>query len=250
VTGALLFLLLTAWPAPDATVRGPELPAATKRLRVFIDAGHGAPNNEGNHGCWCQAESGHTLVVARHLAFVLSDVGGFDVKLSRVGAEQPTYAARLDAARAWRADVIISLHSDSRGAEAYGAVGDAGCLVRADAPGFSVLYSDEGTAAVVAARARLGQAVGARLRESGFTAYDGADYTALYRQDAVEPSLWIDARPPGKRVFFLRAATIPTVIVETHHALYPAEAECWQELATLDAFALSVAAALRDVATR
>lgn len=243
----LLSLLLTAWPADDAKVRVLPLPAKpSRKVRVFVDAGHGAPGNTGNHGCHCQSEEEHTLQVAQHLSFVLADTGRFEVKLSRLPGEAPLYRPRIADAEAFRADVIISIHSDSRGEATALAQGDGGtCLRKDDAPGFSVLWNDEGPA--FAGREKLGRAVGTRLREAGFFPYSGVDYTDLYRQDEVEPSGWIDTRPMKQRVFFLRGSPIPTVIVETHHALDPREVARWEALATVDAFAFAVGAAVLDV---
>ncbi len=241
----LLALLLAAWPSDDAKLHVLPLPATpVRKVRVFIDAGHGAPGNEGNHGCFCQAEQEHTLRVSEHLAFVLADTGHFEVKRSRT-IDFPRYQARIAAAEAWRADVIISLHSDARGDASEFPQGDGGtCWRNPDAPGFAVLSNDEGLA--FPARERLGRAVGERLRQAGFFTYSGVDYGDLYRQDEVEPSGWIDRRPMKKRVYFLRASRIPTVIIETHHALDVREVARWDELATLDAFAVAVGAAVLD----
>ena len=90
----LLALLLAAWPADDASLRVVPLPAEpTRKVRVFVDAGHGAPGNEGNHGCYCQAEQDHTLEVADALAAALSATGRFEVKRARTGAQRPRYQA-------------------------------------------------------------------------------------------------------------------------------------------------------------
>jgi len=249
VLSVALALSLAAWPADGAGLRLLELPPGPgRRVRVVVDAGHGAPGNEGNTGCYGQKEEAHTLAVARHLAFVLSALGRFEVALSRDGPGAK-YPARLAAAKAFRADVIISLHSDARGlVQPWWPLHDARMYWRnPDAPGFAVLWNDEGTDATVAGRARLGRAVGSRLREAGFLAYDGYDYGGLSRQDDVEPSGWVDIRPLKQRVYFLRGSTIPTVIVETHHALDPEEVARWDEGTTVDAFALAIAAAVLDV---
>ncbi|MFZ5444873.1 MAG: N-acetylmuramoyl-L-alanine amidase [Myxococcota bacterium] len=246
----LLLLLLAAWPV-DGAVHPPRLPTApTRKVRVFVDAGHGAPGNTGAFGCYCQAEQEHTLRVADHLAYVLSATGRFEVRRARTGLPGPGYRQRVAAAEAWKADVIISIHADVRGSASEFPVeldgGVAMCWRNPDAPGFAVLWNDEGPA--LAGRERLGRAVGARLREAGFLAYDGYDYATLYRQDDVEPSGWIDQRPMKKRVYFLRATKIPTVIIETHHALDVREVARWDELATVDAFAFSIGAAVLDFA--
>ncbi|MEW5743057.1 MAG: N-acetylmuramoyl-L-alanine amidase [Myxococcota bacterium] len=244
-----LLLLLAAWPADGESLRALEVVAATptKKVRVFVDAGHGAPGNTGNTGCYGQAEQDHALAVSQHLAFVLSALGPFEVMLSRDGPGTK-YPARLAAAKAFRADVIISLHSDARGTvRPWWPYNDERMYWwNADAPGFAVLWNDEGAQATVDGRARLGRAVGQRLRDAGFLAYDGYDYGGLYRQDEVESSAWIDIRPLKKRVYFLRGSTIPTVIIETHHALDPQEVARWSEGKTVDAFSLAIAAALLD----
>ena len=220
----------------------------SRKVRVFVDAGHGAPGNEGNHGCACQLEQDHTLKVAQHLAFVLAATGRFEVKLSRLPGEAPAYRPRIAAAEAFKADVIISLHSDSRG-EATPSFLDAGvCWVNPNEPGFAVLWNDEGPA--FPRRERLGRAVGERMREAGFIAYSGFNYGALYRQDQVEQSGWIDERPMKKRVFFLRGSLIPTVIIETHHALDEREVARWDELETVDAFAFAVGAAVLELSAK
>lgn len=246
----LLALLLAAWPADTANLLQPDLSSLPQawKVRVFVDAGHGAPNNVGNRGCYCQEEQVHTLAVAKFLAAALAATGRFEVSVSRDGTETPRYQARLAAARAWRADLIISLHSDARGhafpvRQASGEV----CWENPDAPGFSVLWNDEGPA--FPAREGLGRALGARLREAGFLAYHGEDYAQLYRQDAVEPSGWIDKRPKKKRVYFLRGSAIPTAIIETHHALDVDEVARWNEKRTLEVFSSAVAAAILDFST-
>jgi N-acetylmuramoyl-L-alanine amidase len=248
----LLLLLLTAWPEPGSTVQAPMPVFAkkAKKLRVVVDAGHGAPGNDGNHGCFCQAEMDHTWLIAQHLGFVLSDLGGFEVMFTRTGEGRPTYQSRIAAAEAWKPDFIVSLHSDARGeATLWKPFGDEReCARNPNEPGFAVRWSDVAEAPVVAKRAKLGRSVGQRLREAGFRAYTGENYGALYKNDTDEPSGWVDIRPPKTSVYFLKASTIPTIIIETHHALDPVEVARWDELKTADAFALAVAQALLDAA--
>jgi DNA repair protein RecN (Recombination protein N) len=70
-------------------LRALELPpSSSRKVRVFVDAGHGAPDNTGNTGCYGQSEQDHTLAVARHLAFVLSALGRFEVALTPVDTPQ------------------------------------------------------------------------------------------------------------------------------------------------------------------
>ena len=95
----LLSLILSAWPAADAKVVALELPAApAKKVRVFVDAGHGAPDNHGNVGCLCQLEQDHTARVAQYLSFALAAMGRFEVKNSRQPGEVSAYRPRIAAA--------------------------------------------------------------------------------------------------------------------------------------------------------
>ncbi len=241
--------------------------------RVYIDAGHGAPGNDGNRGAYCQLEKDHTLAVAQALEALLPTLGPYIVKVSRHAEEQPTYQQRIRDAEAWRADVVVSLHSDSRGlawpwlpfaypapdpsepapwgpllsgqrssnaTEGTGTV----CFRNALAPGYAVLWNDVGPAPTVAARARLGRAVSVALRAVGFGAYHGADYEGLYKPDPVVGG-FIDLRPNGQNVYFLRASAIPTVIIETHHALDVADVEQWRDPATATHLAEALAHALQ-----
>lgn len=246
----LVAVLLSAWPSPDATLSALPAPAASKKpLKVYVDAGHGAPGNEGALGCFCQREQVHAAQVATHLAYVLSRLGGFEVKLSRKDERGKRYPARIADAEAWGAGAIVSIHADVRGeAWPWSEANGETCWRNDDATGFSVLWSEDGTKDVVARRAQLGRAVSRRLGEAGFERYGGEDYGALYKPDA-EALGWIDIRPRKKSVFFLRASTVPTVIIETHQALAPAEVQRWEETATVDAFALAVANALVDAAS-
>lgn len=246
----LLPLVLAAWPFDSHSLQSAELPPLpVKRVRVAVDAGHGYGDNTGNFGCRCQREMDHTLVVADFLAAALEKTGRFEVLRTRVGAVLPRYQARIAELEKWKADVVISLHSDARGFAVPVAQPDGGaCWENPDEPGFSILWNDEGPA--FPARQRLGRAVGSRLRAAGFLEYSGVNYADLYTQDAVEPSGWVDKRPLKKRVYFLRASKIPTVIIETHHALDPDEVARWDEAKTLEVFSSAVAAAILDFATR
>jgi N-acetylmuramoyl-L-alanine amidase len=49
-----------------------------------------------------------------------------------------------------------------------------------------------------------------------------------------------------QRIFVLWKPSMPSVIVETHHALDPREARLWAEKSTHEAFASAVTAALID----
>lgn len=247
---ALVALLLTAWPAADAalTLSPAPLPL-TRKLKVYVDAGHGSAGNEGALGCFCQREQVHTLQVATHLASVLARLGPFDVKLSRQDDRGRRYPTRIAEAERWGADAIVSIHADVRGeAWAWSHADGETCWRNDRGTGFAVLWSEDGERALVDRRAKLGRAVSRRLGDAGFERYGGDDYGALYKPDE-EALGWIDLRPRKQSVYFLRASSkVPTVIIETHQALAPAEVQRWDETATVDAFALAVANALVDEA--
>jgi len=244
---ALVLAVLAAWPDPGSlhVLEAPK--PAKKKLRVYIDAGHGAKDNHGNTGCLCQRECDVTLLTADRLYEALEKTGAFELKRSRTGDAEPSYPKRLAEAEAWKADAIISVHTDARG-EAYAWVPpDAGqtCYRNEEVPGFAVLWSPDGEKKVIAARERLGRAVSRRLSEIGLLAYDGVDYGGLYDADAVDGG-FVDIRGPKTRVYFLHASKVPTIIIETHHALDPREVQRWTEPQTHAAFASAVAAALAD----
>ncbi len=216
-------------------------------LRVFIDAGHGTPNNRGNRGVHCEYEEVHTLQVAKSLGAFLS-TKGMAVKLSRDN-DTPSYAARLEAAQKWKADLLISIHSDARFVPGSPmppapAPDATTCLENNTQPGFSVLWSDEGTSSLKAQRHRLGQSMARQLIAAQFTAYHGADYQGLYTADA-QPGGFIDAHPKALRIFLLRRPTMPSVIIETHHALDRLEVELWKKPETLQRFAAALELAIK-----
>jgi N-acetylmuramoyl-L-alanine amidase len=212
----------------------------------MIDPGHGAPNNHGNTGSFCAEEQDTMLQVAVALADRLEATGHVVVRLTREGGRLVEYGTRLEEAAAWHADAFVSLHSDVRGkAERWSPVPGQDCPVATDAPGFAVLFSDEGEPSLVARRLALGRAVARRMSEAGFLAYGGAAYTGLYAPDE-DAGLFVDRHPSEQRIFVLRRAVMPSILIETHNALDPREAARWTETETLDAFAAAVAAALGD----
>lgn len=224
------------------------LPPLSSRIRIAIDAGHGAPGNTGNEGCHCQPEADETRVEAHELARRLAWLG-FEVLETRTAEVGDRYVARIAAIERFRPQLVVSLHTDAR-ADAWPArpSPDGGvCWQNGADPGFSVLWSDEGPAAIVERRREWGRAVSRALRSAGFLAYDGNDYGSLYRFDD-EPGCFIDDRPKRQRVYFLRATTrAPVIIVETHHALDPVEVARWHDAATHDAFATAIASAALEV---
>ena len=64
--------------------------------------------------------------------------------------------------------------------------------------------------------------------------------------DAAELGVFVDRHAQNQRIFILRRTLMPTILIETHNALDPREADRWTEPRTYDAFAGAVAAALVD----
>lgn len=237
------------WPAPQVTLRAPSAFYAPDfgERRIFIDAGHGAPGNPGNVSCFCVDEQDFTLEAARALGERLEATGRFEVRLSRDGAQRVAYRDRVDEAARWGADALLSLHSDVRGkSDPWSPTPGASCLMNLSSPGFSVLWSDEGDPALASARQRLARAAARRMQEAGFLPYLGGEYTGLYEADAAQPGVFVDRHAPDQRIFVLRKPSMPSILIETHHALDPREATRWKDPRTLDAFAAATAAALAD----
>jgi N-acetylmuramoyl-L-alanine amidase len=238
------------WPSPNATLTppSPSFPAGFGKRRIFVDAGHGARGNTGNTSCFCVDEQDFTLEAARGLGVRLEATGHFEVRLSREGDVRVEYRDRVDEAARWGAEAFVSLHSDVRGkSDPWAPAPGKSCPMSLSSPGFSVLWSDEGEAAAASRRATLARAVATRMREAGFLAYLGGEYTGLYEGDPQAPGVFVDRHAPGQRIFLLRKPEMPAILIETHHALDPREAERWKDAKTLDAFAAATAAALSDV---
>ena len=120
----------------------------------MIDPGHGAPGNRGNTSCFCVDEQDAMLDLAEALAGRLEATGHIEVRLSREGSRRVEYAARVEDAAAWGAAAFVSLHSDVRGrADRWSPQPGLSCPIAPDAPGFAVLYSDEGAAESAGQRA-------------------------------------------------------------------------------------------------
>ena len=253
--GFACFLVLSAparaapnWPAAGAqldvlklSTRAPERP-----WRIYLDAGHGAPGNTGNRSVTCEDEADVMLALSDLVAAQLRATGRFQVMLSRKRAETPRYQDRIAAAEAFHADAIVSLHSDARGeAHVWQPRPDAQCLRNDTEPGEGVLFSDEGPPHLVAARARLARSIAKYQSAAGFPLYSGEDWLTLYVHDSA-PGVYIDRRPKRQRVYFLRKPRIPSVIVETHHALDLEEAARWKEPRTVEAFTAGLAVGLDE----
>jgi N-acetylmuramoyl-L-alanine amidase len=226
-----------------------DVPASPGRVLVAIDPGHGAPGNRGNESSFCVAEEDFTLGLAYDLEALLVELG-FEVALTRRGSARTPYEARVREAERIGAAAFVSLHSDVRGHIATWSPREGvECRHAEDAPGFSVLLSDESpTPALLVRRQDLATQVAARLIEAGFTPYGGAEYESLYAPlSEAAPGVFLDRHEPDKRVFVLRRPAIPSVIVETHNALDRREAEAWETPEVRRAFGLALAAALRSL---
>ncbi len=237
------------WPGPEAMLVQPaaRFPQGAGVVRVMIDPGHGAAGNRGNTSSLCVDEQDAMLELAEGLAARLAATGHVEARLTRDPGAVVEYGQRLDAAEAWGADAFLSLHSDVRGRLArWEPAPGLDCPFAADAPGFAVLYSDEGDPSPVARRLGLGRAVARRMTEAGFLPYGGATYAGLYAPDGDARGVFVDRHAEGQRIFVLRRAAMPSILVETHNAVDPQEAARWAEPETLDAFAAAVAAALAD----
>lgn len=239
----------SAWPNPAARLTAPEVtyPPHFGVRRIYIDAGHGASGNPGNTSCFCEKEQDYTLFAARELGRRLTETGHFEARLSRGDDGPVDYHARVDDAVRSGAHAFLSLHSDVRKhPDQWSPAPGLTCPVSYAAPGFSVLYSDEGEETEVGPRRLLAREAGFRLEAIGLLPYDGADYAQLYEADALQAGVFIDRHAPDQRIFVLYRPPFPSILIETHHALDPREATRFREPATLDAFAAAIAAALVD----
>ncbi|QDE97842.1 N-acetylmuramoyl-L-alanine amidase [Myxococcus xanthus] len=239
------------WPAPGAPLAVSEVrfPKDFGKRRIYLDAGHGAEGNTGNKGVTCEDEETFTLRVAEDLAKRLEATGHFQVRLSRRPGERVPYPTRVTAAERWRAHAMLSLHSDSRGtATPWSPNPDQECNRQDSAPGFTVLWSEsaEATTLLQTGRAGLARALARRLGQAGFPPYDGVDYEGLYAIDSKQPGVFVAREPTHRQIFVLRKPRIPSVIIETHHALDFEESARWREQRTLEAFAAAVAQGLVD----
>jgi N-acetylmuramoyl-L-alanine amidase len=250
---AFLWLLLSpaavaepTWPAAGTPLRDVafDTPKPRRPWRIYLDAGHGAPHNTGNSSVICEDEQDYTLAVATAVARQLEATHRFRVKLSRTGVERPTYEDRLAAATAFGPAAIVSIHSDARGeAHVWEPRPGVSCLRNDADPGMGVLMSDEGPKHLVVARTRFARDVARELSAAGFVLYPGFDWMTLYARDS-DPGVFIDRRPKRQRVYFLRKPRIPSLIVETHHALDLEENARWHEPRTIEVFGQALAVAL------
>lgn len=222
------------------------MPARRRPIAVYLDAGHGAKDNSGATSCYCVEEQAFTQSLASDVKEDLTALG-FKVFLSRTGLQLVSYADRVDAATRLRADVFVSLHSDIRGrTEDWSPDGQSTCKRSTEAPGFSVLYSDEGASALADSRKRLAESIAFGLEQALFIPYRGAEYVGLYEPIPSEDGVFVDRHAEGKRIFVLRKTTMPAVIVETHNALDPREATAFEDSIVRRAFSLALAKGIAE----
>ncbi len=236
-----------SWPAEAAPLVILEPPPAIRSLRVALDPGHGAGSNSGNHSSLCIDEQDHNLRVARHLAASLEAAGHIPL-LTRSDNAGPAYSRRIARAGEQGADLLISLHSDARGA-GHDWQPEPGliCSWNDADPGFSVLWSDEGSDDLVDARLDLARTVARRLEQAGFPPYDGHQYSGIYEGDPGGPGVFVDRHQPRWRIRMLRRPAMPSIIIETHNAWDRSEEMRWQRDDTLEAFDSAILAALADL---
>lgn len=206
-----------------------------RTFRLFLDAGHGEPNNSGNQSAACEAEQDVMLLIADDIARRLAASPHLQIQRSRSGDARPSYSERIKQAENWPADLILSLHSDARGGVELGYSAE-GCYQIGDSAGFSVLWGEDepaGTTGLAAKRRAYGALLSDTLIHAGFTAYDGNDYVGLYRADTSFSGLFLDSHIPKKRIRMLRRPIVPSLILETHNALDPVELLRWREEKTL-----------------
>lgn len=230
------------WPDPAAPLKIVSPAPLPAPRRVMIDAGHGAPRNLGNTNVHCEREAAVTLRAQDAVIARLQGKPGVELRAGRPGSAIREYDDRIADMNAWAADAVISIHTDARAGDGWTRQ-DNGCYTSTGGLGFAVLYSDEGTLAD--RRRELARAVATRMGEAGFLPYDGKDYPGLYDNEG--GGVFVDRHPDRQRIKMLRRPAVPLVIVETHQATNPAEADRWEQPETLDAFAAAVYAAVTDL---
>ncbi len=218
-------------------------PRRDKPIVVYLDAGHGAKDNPGNTSSFCVEEQDFTRSLALDVVRDLEEIGSMKVVPSRVGKELVSYGDRVEGARRAGADVFVSLHSDIRGKpdEWNPNGGSAICRRSLEAPGFAVLYSDEGASALAERRKDFADAIASALLEAKFIPYLGGEYVDLYEPIPSPTGVYVDRHEDRKRIFVLRRTTMPAVIVETHNALDPREAMAFEDPLVRRRFSLALA---------
>lgn len=96
---------------PARSRRLPEPGTGDGRIRVMLDPGHGGVDPGAEAGGLREADL--ILTFARELRETLIRSGGFDVALTREEDRFVPLETRITLARAYRADVLVSLHADA-----------------------------------------------------------------------------------------------------------------------------------------
>ena len=142
------------------------------------------------------------MALGEELAKHLRGTGHFDAELSRQGESLVPYPDRVSSSEQWEAHVFLSLHSDVRGQmQVWDPDGGQQCPRSEVAPGFSVLWSDDGEQGT--RRRTLARTLATNMARAGFLAYPGEEYE-LYEGDEVVPGVFVDRPSPGQED--LRAA--------------------------------------------
>lgn len=236
-------LRVPRWPMAGSPLDRiiPPAPLVDRPIKVYLDPGHGAGRNFGNRGVRCQLEEAAMLELADDLADRLPGFGPIEVRSARPDGHRTSYPRRVAQADSWGADVFLSLHSDARGQSwPWDPLPGWGCSRNDRDPGFAILVSDRGSEQTVARRGRLADAVARRMSQAGFGPYVGG-YGTLYDPGDVVGT-WLDRRG----LMMLRRPTMPSVIIETHHAYDLNEVRRWDEELTREAFARAVAHAVLE----
>ena len=76
-----------------------------------------------------------------------------------------------------------------------------------------------------------------RMASAGFVPFRGDTYGDIYAEDAQVPGVFLDTHKPHQRIKVLRRASMPSVIVETHHAWVADEVALWEQPVVVLAFA-------------
>lgn len=203
--------------APQAMLQTGARPQDDGRLVVAIDPGHGGVDPGAVRGPYTEADL--VLTFSRELRDALRRTGLVEVVLTREADLFVPLPARVTAARAAGADLLISVHADAlaegraRGATVYtlsDTASDAAAAAlaeqhdRADLlAGIDLHGADDVVAGVLMDLARIETAP----RSAAFAA------TLVAQIDAVD--LGLHRRPLGEAGFnVLRAADIPSVLLE------------------------------------
>lgn len=234
------------WPLAGTVLTAPplEVPEGFGKPTIFVNAGHGAPRNSGSLSLFCTWEMDHNLRVQDELAAFLEASGLFTVVRGRTTAQRSSYSARLEDLAASQAVLMVELHADVReGGTLWEPSPGVECVRNLGKTGFSVLFNDSATGALLTGRTTLARTVSSGLREAGFRPYHGSDYFGAYEPDL--PGVWRDRRG----LMMLRRPRVPSIIIETHNHQNPDEVARWAEAETRQTFYATIAAALVQTLT-